>query len=361
MNYRLNPVLKKALYIAFSSLFTLAAAAGAQEPDWSKYPKDPNERFTFVQDGTLTEKVGIPTYEFLPKGFETPPRRLVLFVHGLTLHGARYRIAGGAFASANYYAVAFDMRGFGRCFYDPDNKFNQGDDKKRKLNYAKSFEDLVLLAQAMREKFPGIPLIVIGESLGATPCLHLASEHPDLVDGIVIAAPTVKVNPHMFFSPGSIAAGLQGIIIDPKFNINLNFFMKKLVSSDQRIVSDMLDDPLMRHKMTVAELLSTQEYVDKNEHFAKKLKPQLPILLLQGRKDKCVISKDAIELSNSIPSDDQTLRWFSSLSHLLLETKYFKPEVIDAISTWFESHEARHAEELSNTMTELKLLGAEEL
>ncbi|MBX9939401.1 MAG: lysophospholipase [Candidatus Obscuribacterales bacterium] len=329
--------------------------------DWSKYSKDPNERYTVIEDGELTKKIGIPTYEFLPKGFDRKPQRLILFVHGLTLHGGRYKITGKVFAAYNHYAVSYDMRGFGKCYYDPDNRFNSGEDKKKKVNYQKSFEDLVKLAQAMRAKYPGIPLVIIGESLGATPCLHLAAEHPDLVDGIVISAPAVKVNPRMFLSPGSLAAGLQGIIINPKFNVNLNFFMKQLVSSDKRVVDDMLNDPLMRHSLTIAELLETQEYVGKNRKFAAKMRNDLPILILQGRKDKCVISRDVTELANSIKSDDQTLRWFSSMSHLLLETKFFKAEVIDSISDWFTNRQATQLEELKALRQEMKELGAEEL
>lgn len=339
----------------------LARPAPPTPLDWSKYSKDPKERYSVVIDGELTEKIGIPTYEFLPKGFDRSPQRLILFVHGLTLHGGRYNITGKVFAAYNHYAVSYDMRGFGKCYYDPDNRFNSGEDKKKKVNYEKSFQDLVKLAQAMRAKYPGIPLVIIGESLGATPCLHLAAEHPELVDGIVISAPAVKVNPRMFLSPGSLAAGLQGIIINPKFNVNLNFFMKQLVSSDKRVVDDMLNDPLMRHSLTIAELLETQEYVGKNRKFAAKMRDDLPILILQGRKDKCVISRDVTELANSIKSDDQTLRWFSSMSHLLLETKFFKAEVIDSISDWFTNRTASQLEELKALRQEMKELGAEEL
>ena len=85
-----------------------------------------------IQDSKTYRSLNIPTYEWIPTGFKSKPKGIVLMVHGLTLHGKTYELVGKAFASANYYAVSFDMRGFGRCFND--DKFD-----KQKLGLFEKF------------------------------------------------------------------------------------------------------------------------------------------------------------------------------------------------------------------------------
>ena len=92
---------------------------------------------------------------------------------------------------------------------------------------------MVSLVKLVREKYPDTRFIAIGESLGATPCLRLACEYPEFVDGLILSGPAVVVNPKMLIHPKAIFAGLRGLVIDPKFNVKLNFFMRSLVSMDQ--------------------------------------------------------------------------------------------------------------------------------
>lgn len=309
--------------------------------------------FEYVEDGPDFRKLNIPTYEWIPRGFSEELRGIIVFVHGLTLHGKTYDLAGKAFATGNFYAVSSDMRGFGRCFIDEDNRFG-----KKKLDYEASYRDLVELVKIVREKHPGRRVIMVGESLGATPCLRLASQYPEAVDGIILSGPAVTVNPLMLIHPRSIVAGLRGLVIDPWFNVNLSFFMRTLVSQDKRIVEELESDPLIRKRMTIRDLMKTDAYVSKNVRYARKLKRDIPLLILQGSKDKCVVPKRVTKLLGVISSDDQTLRWMQHLSHLLLETRYIKPGTVSAISSWIDAHEPEYQKELLELDQDLKKLGA---
>lgn len=312
--------------------------------------------FEYVEDGPDFRKLKVPTYEWIPRGFSEDLRGVIIFVHGLTLHGKTYALAGKAFATGNFYAVSSDMRGFGRCFRDEKNQFG-----KKKIDYEASYTDLVELVKIVRDKHPGTRLIIVGESLGATPCLRLASQHPEFIDGIILSGPAVTVNPMMLFHPRSLIAGFRGLVIDPRFNVNLGFFMRKLVSQDSRIVEELESDPLIRKSMTIRDLLKTDAYVSKNVKYARSLKPGVPLLILQGSKDKCVVPKRVTKLLGVISSDDQTLRWMQHLSHLLLETKYIKPGTVSAIASWIDAHEPEYQKELLNLDEDLKKLGAEAL
>ena len=64
--------------------------------------------------------------------------------------------------------------------------------RKAAIDYKQSNIDIVALTKYVKTAYPNIPLYVIGESLGADMALHIASECPNLVDGLILAAPSVK-------------------------------------------------------------------------------------------------------------------------------------------------------------------------
>lgn len=329
--------------------------------DDPNFENPPTDRYIYKEDSETFETVDIPTYEWIPKGFKTPPAGMVLLIHGLTLHGKRYDVVGKAFASGNYYAVAMDMRGFGKCHFDENNKYSTEAENRKKVDYRKSIKEIARIAAILKNKYPKIPLIAVGESLGCTPCIELAASHPELVDGLILSAPAVRVRPMMVFHPKALFAGLRGLIIDPHFNVKLNYFMQERVSSEPRIVDEMINDPMMRTKMTISELLKTDSYVAKTKKFAKKIAKQTPVLILQGSLDGCVVPGHVLGLTKNIRSDDQTLRWMDHYSHLLLETAYLKTGTVDAITTWLEQHEEPHLKEMKIIEKELKELGAQDL
>jgi len=320
---------------------------------------DGTVRYTFLQDGEISKQVHLPTYEWYPT--KLPPDAMVLAIHGLTLHGKCYDILARTFAAKNalgyMYVVAPDMRGFGRNRNNKHDFCEEGKQCKKIVDYEKSVDDFCKIAKLMHEKFPGVPLYLMGESLGATVCLAVAAKVPDLVDGLVLSGAAESVNPKMFDQPKIIASGLFAIFIDPKFNMRLGVFMRDLVSNDPDICKEMLDDPLVPKKLTLAELMKTDGFVGKTNKFAEKVKEDLPVLMLQGSEDKCVVPRAVANMAEHIHSSDQTMKWLYSYGHLLLETAYIRPATIDAITDWFDARTADHKAELRTMEVDLHALG----
>lgn len=313
-----------------------------------------NERMTYVEDGELSKQLHMPTYEWIPKGQK--PHGMILLIHGLTLHGKRYDVLGKAFAAEGLYACSTDMHGFGRCYTDDKHVFDVGNVCKQKVNMEKSYEDLVVLARKMIEKYPGIPLFVVGESLGTSFCIKLAAEHPELVEGLLLSGPTVKVNPLMYMHPQNAFAALKALVISPTFNMSTTPFVKNLVSNDDDVIHELMEDPLCRKGLTIAELLQTQKFVSKTLKHASQIKEDQPILVLQGSKDKCMVPGAILKLSKNIRSSDQTIRWLYNHGHLLLETAYVRPATMDAIDIWVREHEPEgelQEKELGEDLAEL--------
>jgi acylglycerol lipase len=346
----------KVLTLLCAVSFMLANPLRVLADDQASITEKSTQRYTFVENGKLSQEVHLPTYEWCTT--KAVPDGMVLAIHGLTLHGQSYDILARAFAADNglgsYYVVAPDLRGFGRN--RTSHQFCQGKDCKEIVDYGKTVDDMAKLAKLMKAKYPGVPLYLLGESLGSTICLATAAKVPEQVDGLVLSGTAVMKNSLMFDEPSSILA-VSLSLFDPKHRVRLKAFMEKLVSDNPDIINEMRNDPLIPKQLRLGELIKTDLFTAKTVAFAKKVAPNTPILILQGGEDKCVVPAAAIKLSSHLRTSDQTMRWFYAHGHLLLETAYISPVTIDAMTNWFTSHTPHYEHELQEMRDDLHTLG----
>lgn len=312
------------------------------------------QRYAYTEDGDYSKSLNIPTYEWMP--VSDPPKAIVLGIHGLTLHGRRFRVLARSLAINGVGFVALDMRGFGRCHFDESNRFSTADDDKTKVNHEKSYEDIVQLATLIKKKYPDTKLIALGESLGCTFCVRLAAEHPELVKAIALSAPAVRINADMYAGKGQIVKGVEAVF-KPHHEVDMHSFFAELVSKNPAVQSEMVDDPMVLKKLPLGALLSTDEFVGKTADWGKKTDRSLAVLILQGSNDGCVSAKHVTDLMNSMPSDDQSLAWRGKYGHLQLETAFMHPGTMDAIGDWLIGHSAATQLRLKGMQQEIADLG----
>jgi alpha-beta hydrolase superfamily lysophospholipase len=310
-------------------------------------------KFTFDRAPELRKQIGLPIYRWLPEGQE--PRGIVLGIHGLTLHGQCYDVLARGFAAGGFVFVAPDMRGYGEC-----NLPNAPEDTK-KIDNEKSYQDIVKLAKALNDEYgQNIPIAVLGESLGTSFCVRLAAEHHELVDAIIVAAPTSRVNPLMFFAPQTIFQGLIALV-KPGHEMSYSVFFKKLVSNNPAIIAELQNDPLTLKRIPLQSLMKTTDFVSKTDKWAKSVAKDTPVLLLQGSRDQAMVPHEITRLTKNIHSTDQTIRWISGYGHLLLETDYLGPPSIDAITSFIDDHDQESMQIRSELFKEMKRFGAKDM
>ncbi|CZT30157.1 alpha/beta hydrolase [Pseudomonas cerasi] len=107
------------------------------------------------------------------------PKFLALLVHGYGEHLGRY----------DYVAQRLTARG-ARVF-GPDHQGHGQSDGERALitDYAAVIDDLHLVTQAMMRRYPDLPLIVIGHSMGGLIATHYAQLHGDMLAALVLSGP----------------------------------------------------------------------------------------------------------------------------------------------------------------------------
>lgn len=329
----LKSILTAATCLLVCSQSPLLAADTATAPDRFDEMPDPihwTGKYAHSQDGEWKEKSGLPTNQWLPVG--QAPRAVVLAIHGLTLHGGSYEVLARGFAAGSFIFVAPDMLGYGR------NSLPDAPRDMQKINNEKSYEHLVKLLEALNQKYPQLPIAVLGESLGTSFSIRLAAEHPKLVDAVIVAAPTSKVNPLMYMHPETIAEGIRALF-RRGHQMSYKVFFNELVSDEPQIIEELKNDPLNLKMMPLKGLLETQKFVSKTDTWAKGIAKDTPILILQGSRDKAMVPKAVTRLTKRIDSTDQTIRWMTGYSHLLLETEYLRPAALDAISDFIDDHD----------------------
>jgi len=336
---------------------SMAVASESTMPETFKEVIEPDMagKYKFIEDGQYAT-AGLPTYEWMP--VDQDPKAIIVAIHGLTLHGRRFRVLGRSLAVQGIGFISMDMRGFGRAKFDDELKFSTAKDDKTRVNHEKSYEEIIQILTMVRKRYPTQKIAAMGESLGCTFCVRIAAEHPELIDGIVLSAPAVKVNSKMYASPSDIKQGIEAAL-SPHHEVNLHGFITDLVSSRPEIVAEMIDDPYIIKKLPISALLSTDEFVGKTSHWGKLIKDKIPVLILQGSADNCVSPKHVTDLMNNIPSDDQTLAWRGNYGHLQLETVYLRAATLSALLNWLQDHSHENKQKLITAQEIVNRLGGQ--
>ncbi len=146
----------------------------------------PASEFAFrAEDGA--ERLG---RRWAPEG---APRGVVQISHGLAEHSARYARLAGALNAAGFAAYASDHRGHGpACAADDLGHFAD------RNGWATCVADLWTFNRLIAAENPGVPIVLLGHSMGSFLAMTFAAEHSDALAGLVLSGSNGK--------PPSIAA-----------------------------------------------------------------------------------------------------------------------------------------------------------
>lgn len=178
------------LFTAFLLLVLTAGGLGACAPRLA--PPGPGLD-ALVADGLTLDGPQVGESEFItadgtrlplrswapPGGSE--PHGVVLALHGFNDYSNAFAEAGPELAALGLFVYAYDQRGFGAA---PHTGLWAG---KEVLT-----GDLTDAAALLRERHPGLPLFLLGESMGGAVVLSaLAGPSPPSAEGAILVAPAV--------------------------------------------------------------------------------------------------------------------------------------------------------------------------
>ncbi len=275
-----------------------------------------------AEPGLLKTDDGLTLYSQWWKPKQEEPRAVVILLHGTAAHIGAYTPWAEYLTGQGYALFAFDMRGWGQ---------SQGFGRRAFVRSHDDYVDDLKLAFAEAERvYPGKPVYLQGESLGASVALQASIRGGFPIQGLILNAPPVYVNlkvgpriPDGMASSMNWSVGLVGRLVPnaPLFPMQkewaLSWIWGKAIF-DEFSLQAIKTEPNFTHSAIAAVYVTALEK-GAGKLRAKAGKVKEPFILLQGEKDYLVSTPGSGRvLMEKTGSTDRTRHVYAGMSHCTL-------------------------------------------
>ncbi|XP_048879593.1 monoglyceride lipase-like [Brienomyrus brachyistius] len=234
---------------------------------------------------------------------EEPPRGLLFVAHGVGEHCGRYSSLAQSLSQRGLIVFAHDHVGHGR---------SEGE-RMMVRDFKVYIRDSLQHVDLMKEQYPGLPLFILGHSMGGAISILCACERPSDFTGVVLISPMVQLNPESASPFKVFMAKLLNHVLP---SLSLGSIDSKWISRDQKEVESYDTDELNHHGgLSVAfamQLVGAARLVERAIPTVT-----WPFLLLHGDADKlCNISGSHMMLEKA-QSTDKQLKVYNGAYHVL--------------------------------------------
>ena len=260
--------------VAFFLALALAACAPMTAPPGTM-PSTPA-----LAGETLLMRDGLrlPVRRWAPEG---APKAIILAVHGMSDYSNAFAMPGTEWARRGILTIAYDQRGFGQA---PNPGLWAGGEVMR--------DDLRDAAAAVKAAWPGVPLFVLGESMGGAVVLTTLQQPLD-VAGAILVAPAVwsRADMPMLYRIGLFLAArlAPGLVLS---NSAASRVVTIIPSDNIEMLRAMSRDPLVQKRTRSDVLFGLTNLMDEARTAPASLAAPLPPLLLTyGARDQVIPAK----------------------------------------------------------------------
>lgn len=291
--------------IAILSVALLLTACAANEALQPMAAATATPHFT-VDSFVTNDGANLPLRRWLPDG---PVKVVILAVHGFNDYSHAFEDSGKEWAKRGIATYAYDQRGFGAAPLPG--------------SWAGTYlldADLAAVTRLLRANHPGVPLYLLGESMGAAVVITaeagVAGAEKPKADGIILLAPAVwgRQTLNVFLrvtlwtlahvAPRWTVTG-QGLKIQPSDNIEM--------------LRELSRDPLVIKETRVGTIAGLVDLMSDAFAAAPALKQRM--LLLYGANDQVVPADPTEKFVAALPqaaARDRVLAYYDRGYHMLL-------------------------------------------
>ncbi len=281
---------------------------------------DPNAVTSRHGESTFGTTDGLTLYRqwWLPAA---DPKAVVMLFHGLGEHSGRYAHVAAALNAAGYAVHAVDHRGHGK---------SEGKPVFAK-SYGEFMSDLVLFRDLVETAHPGLPLFVLGHSMGGNLAVGHTLAHQDGVAGLALSGPALKV--------GDDIKPIQVKIIGVLGKLVPSFRPQALdassISRDPAVVEAYRNDPLVyTGKMSAGIGWALIERMEQFPSHYGELR--LPVLLQHGTADQMANVEGSRELERLATNATVTSHYYDGLYHEIFNEPEQQTVLADLVA-WLDS------------------------
>jgi alpha-beta hydrolase superfamily lysophospholipase len=234
------------------------------------------------------------------------PAGVVVIVHGLAEHGGRYRETAEAFEARGWAVYAGDLRGHG---LSPDPAGTTRVHVNRFTDYFLDVDAFVTLATA---RHPGLPLFLLGHSMGGLITISYVLDRPAGLAGAVISSPALGTHPE--YSPPRLLRLLVSVLdrLAPRLRFPSDLDTAA-ISRDPAVVTAYLEDPLVSDKVSARWYAEIMRAMGRAHDNAGTL--QIPVLLMQSGADRLVDPAAPARWAQAAPAGKVELVEWKGLYH----------------------------------------------
>jgi alpha-beta hydrolase superfamily lysophospholipase len=285
---------------------------------------EPSTRFTYpAQDG-----VDIVGYRWDPAGM---PRGAVQLTHGMGEHVRRYGALARALTDRGLVVYGQDHRGHGATTRSEEELGQLGPD-----GWTQLVDDVDLLVSLIRDEQPGLPLVLLGHSMGSFAVQQYLLKHGDRVDAVVLTGTTAldQLEPALDLDKPIDLAAFNAAFEPARTEFDW-------LSRDEAIVDAYIADPRCGFGIDVDAgkdmFIGARRMADPGQVTA--IRPDLPLYIAAGELDpvnaNLVLLHVLVDRYRAAGLTDVTVRTYPGARHEILnETN--RDEVVARILDWLD-------------------------
>ena len=273
-----------------------------------------------------TDGTALPLDRWQPPAGETP-HGVILALHGFNDYANAFALPAPTLAEAGLLVYAYDQRGFGEA---PHTGLWAG--------VAQMTGDASEAVRLLRQRHPGLPLFLLGESMGGAVVLAaLAGPDPPPVDGIILSAPAVWARETMPL-PQRVALWFGARVIPWARFSGRGLGIQ--ASDNVEMLRSLGRDPLFIKETRVDAVYGLVNLMDAAYQAAPEIR--IDALLLYGERDQVIPARPTYKFWRRLPPEAaprQRRALYTEGWHLLLRDLQAQV-VLDDIVTWTRDRDA---------------------
>ncbi len=280
--------------ILFLSLLTLLSAC-VRQPALPPLTEPAVEENVYL----TTDGQQLPLHRWLP---EKDPDAVIVALHGFNDYGRFIEPAAEFFRRQGIAVYSYDQRGFGAA---PNHGYWAGT--------SVYVDDLTTFTRLLRNRYPHIPLYVLGESMGGAVAIVAAARGLPDVDGLILAAPAVWARWTMPWYQRTVL--WLGDHLVPWLHLSGDG-LGILASDNIEMLRALGRDPLVIKKTRIDAIAGLVDLMDQVQAAAPRL--QIPTLYLYGGNDQVVPKEPTLAFLRRVDAQKVRLVWYDQAYHMLL-------------------------------------------
>jgi alpha-beta hydrolase superfamily lysophospholipase len=253
------------------------------------------------------------------------PFAIIVALHGMSDYSNAFAMPAPFWADHGITTYAYDQRSFGRS---PQPGIWPGNDILRR--------DLADFVDVVKARHPGLPVYVLGESMGgAVVMTAFASDNPPKADGVILVAPAVWSRKTM---PLSYRLALWTTSHTFRWWALSGSGLKIMPSDNVPMLIALGRDPLFQKRTRADSIYGLVSLMDEAYDSPSKLN-KLPLIVLYGGNDQ-IIPKGPTERVLSQLGPNATVKRYPDGYHMLLRDLAGGERWAD-ISLWIAAQAAK--------------------